>query len=277
MASDTPIYIELAVTVSPLEPFRDLFIAQLGAVGFESFSETEEGFAAYILKEDYSASAAMEQMQWDGVTVSVKEQEIEQVNWNAEWERNFNPIEVDGRVYIRAPFHAERAGFEYAMLIEPKMSFGTGHHQTTHMMIQWLLETPSNHADVLDMGCGTGILGILAGMRGAKSVHGIDVDTWCIENTLENAQRNGVVMTADLGGSEVLSGTYDLILANINLNVLLADIAHYEKALRKGGSIFFSGFYEDNVPTLRAAAEALGLSFEGVKAREQWRSIKMVK
>lgn len=277
MASDTPIYIELAVAVSPLEPFRDLFIAQLGAVGFESFSETEEGFAAYILKEDYSASAAMEQMQWDGVTVSVKEQEIEQVNWNAEWERNFNPIEVDGRVYIRAPFHAERAGFEYAMLIEPKMSFGTGHHQTTYMMIQWLLETPSNHADVLDMGCGTGILGILAGMRGAKSVHGIDVDTWCIENTLENAQRNGVAMTADLGGSEVLSGTYDLILANINLNVLLADIAHYEKALRKGGSIFFSGFYEDNVPTLRAAAEALGLTFEGVKAREQWRSIKMVK
>ena len=277
MASDTPIYIELAVTVSPLEPFRDLFIAQLGAVGFESFSETEEGFAAYILKEDYSASAAMEQMQWYGVTVSVKEQEIEQVNWNAEWERNFNPIEVDGRVYIRAPFHAERAGFEYAMLIEPKMSFGTGHHQTTHMMIQWLLETPSNHVDVLDMGCGTGILGILAGMRGAKSVHGIDVDTWCIENTLENAQRNGVAMTADLGGSEVLSGTYDLILANINLNVLLADIAHYEKALRKGGSIFFSGFYEDNVPTLRAAAEALGLTFEGVKAREQWRSIKMVK
>ena len=277
MASDTPIYVELAVTVSPLEPFRDLFIAQLGAVGFESFSETEEGFAAYILKEDYSASAAMEQMQWDGVTVSVKEQEIEQVNWNAEWERNFNPIEVDGRVYIRAPFHAERAGFEYAMLIEPKMSFGTGHHQTTHMMIQWLLETPSNHADVLDMGCGTGILGILAGMRGAKSVHGIDVDTWCIENTLENARRNGVAMTADLGGSEVLSGTYDLILANINLNVLLADIAHYEKALRKGGSIFFSGFYEDNVPTLRAAAEALGLTFEGVKAREQWRSIKMVK
>ena len=277
MASDTPIYIELAVTVSPLEPFRDLFIAQLGAVGFESFSETEEGFTAYILKEDYSASAAMEQMQWDGVTVSAKEQEIEQVNWNAEWERNFNPIEVDGRVYIRAPFHAERAGFEYAMLIEPKMSFGTGHHQTTHMMIQWLLETPSNHADVLDMGCGTGILGILAGKRGAKSVHGIDVDTWCIENTLENAQRNGVAMTVDLGGSEVLSGTYDLILANINLNVLLADIAHYEKALRKGGSIFFSGFYEDNVPTLRAAAEALGLTFEGVKAREQWRSIKMVK
>ena len=277
MASDTPIYIELAVTVSPLEPFRDLFIAQLGAVGFESFSETEEGFAAYILKEEYSASAAMEQMQWDGVTVSVKEQEIEQVNWNAEWERNFNPIEVDGRVYIRAPFHAERAGFEYAMLIEPKMSFGTGHHQTTHMMIQWLLETPSNHVDVLDMGCGTGILGILAGMRGAKSVHGIDVDTWCIENTLENAQRNGVAMTADLGGSEVLSGTYDLILANINLNVLLADIAHYEKALRTGGNIFFSGFYEDNVPTLRAAAEALGLTFEGVKAREQWRSIKMVK
>ena len=127
------------------------------------------------------------------------------------------------------------------------------------------------------MGCGTGILGILAGMRGAKSVHGIDVDTWCIENTLENAERNGVPMSASLGGSEVLEGTYDLILANINLNVLLADVSHYVDALRKGGCIFFSGFYEDDVPTLRAAAEALGLTFEGIKAREQWRSIKMVK
>jgi ribosomal protein L11 methyltransferase len=127
------------------------------------------------------------------------------------------------------------------------------------------------------MGCGTGILGILAGMRGAKSVHGIDVDTWCIDNTLENAERNGVPMSAALGGSEVLEDTYDLILANINLNVLLADLSHYVKALRSGGSIFFSGFYEDDVSTLRAAAEALGLNFEGVKAREQWRSIKMVK
>ena len=277
MKSDTPIYIELAVTVSPLEPFRDLFIAQLGAVGFESFSETETGFAAYIIKDDYVASTAMEQLQWEGVTVSVEEQEIEQVNWNSEWETNFDPIEVDGRVYIRAPFHPERAGFEYPMLIEPKMSFGTGHHQTTHMMIQWLLETPSEETDVLDMGCGTGILGILAGMRGAKSVHGIDVDTWCIENTLENAARNGVPMSAALGGSEILEGTYDLILANINLNVLLADVRHYVNALRKGGCIFFSGFYEDDVPTLRAAAEALGLTFEGIKAREQWRSIKMVK
>ena len=277
MTSDTPVYIELAVTVSPLEPFRDLFIAQLGEVGFESFSETEAGFAAYILKEAYTVSEAMDRLKWDGVNVSVKEQEIEQVNWNTEWETNFDPIEVDGRVYIRAPFHAERNGFEYPMLIEPKMSFGTGHHQTTHMMIQWLLETSSEHCDVLDMGCGTGILGILAGMRGAKSVHGIDVDTWCIDNTLENAERNGVPMSAAIGGSEVLEDTYDLILANINLNVLLADLSHYEKALRAGGSIFFSGFYEDDVPALRAAAEALGLSFEGMKAREQWRSIKMVK
>ena len=107
--------------------------------------------------------------------------------------------------------------------------------------------------------------------------HGIDVDTWCIDNTLENAERNGVPMSAAIGGSEVLEDTYDLILANINLNVLLADLSHYEKALRAGGSIFFSGFYEDDVPALRAAAEALGLSFEGMKAREQWRSIKMVK
>ena len=190
MASDTPIYIELAVTVSPLEPFRDLFIAQLGAVGFESFSETEEGFAAYILKEDYSASAAMEQMQWDGVTVSVKEQEIEQVNWNTEWETNFDPIEVDDRVYIRAPFHAERNGFEYPMLIEPKMSFGTGHHQTTHMMIQHLLETDVTGKKTLDMGCGTAILAILAEMKGAQPIDAIDIDNWCYLNSIENADRN---------------------------------------------------------------------------------------
>ena len=133
--SDTPIYIEVAVKVQPLEPFRDIFIAQLGTLGFESFSETAEGFEAYIIKEDFDEAAVKGALLWEGVQTSFATQEIEQVNWNAEWENNFDPIEVDGRVYIRAPFHEEKQGFEYPMLIEPKMSFGTGHHQTTHMMI----------------------------------------------------------------------------------------------------------------------------------------------
>jgi len=275
--SNTPVYIEVAVKVQPIEPFRDIFIAQLGALGFESFSETAEGFEAYVIKEEFDDTAVKEALLWDGVQTSYEVQEIEQVNWNAEWENNFDPIEVDGKVYIRAPFHEEKHGFEYPMLIEPKMSFGTGHHQTTHMMIQWLLETDTTGDEVLDMGCGTGILGILAGMRGAAKVHGIDIDSWCIENTLENAQRNQCTMTAVQGGADAIAGTFDTICANINLNVLLADMEAYVRALKDGGTIFFSGFYQENIPALRAAAEAAGLTYVGVKEREQWRSIKMTK
>ena len=178
--SETPVYIEVAVKVEPLEPFRDLFISQLVALGFESFSENQEGFEAYIIKQYFDRESLQGALEWEGVASSFTVSEIEQVNWNAEWENNFDPIEVDDRVYIRAPFHEEKPGCEYHMLIEPKMSFGTGHHQTTHMMIQWLLETDTAGHEVLDMGCGTGILGILAEMRGASRVHGIDVDTWCI-------------------------------------------------------------------------------------------------
>ena len=275
--SQTPIYIEIAAKVSPLEPFRDLFIAQLGAVGFESFSETVDGFNAYIVKEDYSKIAVDEALVWEGAVCTYGVKEIAQVNWNSEWEKNFDPIDVDGVVYIRAPFHENKTGYQYPMLIEPKMSFGTGHHQTTHMMIQWLLETPTEGLKVLDMGCGTGILGILAGMRGAAAIHGIDIDTWCIENTLENAQRNNVEMTAEVGGAGALSDIYEVICANINLNVLLADMKSYASALSSGGTIFFSGFYEENIPALREAAELAGLTYHGVKSREQWRSIKMTK
>ena len=275
--SQTPIYIEIVAKVSPLEPFRDLFIAQLGAVGFESFSETVDGFNAYIVKEDYSKIAMDEALVWEGAVCTYGVKEIAQVNWNSEWEKNFDPIDVDGVVYIRAPFHENKTGYQYPMLIEPKMSFGTGHHQTTHMMIQWLLETPTEGLKVLDMGCGTGILGILAGMRGAAAIHGIDIDTWCIENTLENAQRNNVEMTAEVGGAGALSDIYEVICANINLNVLLADMKSYASALSSGGTIFFSGFYEENIPALREAAELAGLTYHGVKFREQWRSIKMTK
>lgn len=277
MNTQVPIYIEVAAKVAPLEPFRDIFIAQLGAIGFESFSETPDGFQAYIIKEDFDQAELDAALVWDGVECTYALKEIEQVNWNEEWEKNFDPIEVDGKVYIRAPFHAEREGFEYPMLIEPKMSFGTGHHQTTHMMIQWLLETDTTGKTVLDMGCGTGILGILAGMRGASHVHGIDIDTWCIENTLENAERNSIEMSAEVGGADALSATYDVICSNINLNVLLADMHSYVKALNSGGTIFFSGFYEENIPALREAAEKAGLKYEGVKSREQWRSLKMTK
>lgn len=275
--SEDPVYVEVNAEVRPLEPFRDLLIAQLGSIGFESFAETESGFEGYILESAFNEDALKEALHWDGVEVTYQTKRIQQVNWNQEWENNFDPIDVDGRVYIRAPFHDPKSGYDYPMLIEPKMSFGTGHHQTTHMMIQWLLETSTEQTTVLDMGCGTGILGILAGMRGAARVHGIDIDTWCIENTEENAERNGIPMTAEVGGAAAIQGTYDVICANINLNVLLADMDFYVLALNEGGTIFFSGFYEENIPALRQRAEEAGLTFEGSKAREQWRSIKMTK
>ena len=272
-----PVYIEVTVKVEPLEPFRDLFIAQLGAVGFESFKENKKGFKAYIKDHDYDSKSLQAALEWDGVTVSFSVDEIEQVNWNAEWENNFDPIEVDGRVFIYAPFHQKKSGFEYSILIEPKMSFGTGHHQTTHMMIQWLLETDFTGHSVLDMGCGTGILGILAEMRGASLVHGIDLDSWCIENTLENAQRNQSKMTASRGGAESIKDTYNTICVNINLNVLLSDMKSYADALKKGGNIFFSGFYQEDISSVRRSAEDHGLSYVSVKEREKWSSIKMVK
>lgn len=275
--SNTPVYIELTAKVQPLEPFRDIFIAQLGALGFDTFTDTDEGFQAYMLKAHFNSEEAKEALVWDGVEVSYVLKEIEQVNWNAEWEKNFDPIDVDGRVFIHAPFHAPKSGYEHQMLIEPKMSFGTGHHQTTHMMIQWTLELDTQGKRILDMGCGTGILGILAGMQGAKDVHGIDIDTWCVENTLENASRNGIAMSCELGGAEVINGQYDLIYANINLNVLLADMDAYANALVEGGTILFSGFYEENVPALCERAEAAGLTFVGTKSRDQWRSVKMIK
>ncbi|MEY2963007.1 MAG: hypothetical protein RL754_268 [Bacteroidota bacterium] len=274
---NTPVYIEANVVLSVVEPFRDIFIAQLGAVGFESFTETDEGFAAYILADQFREEDLNEALIWDGVKADYTLKTIEQVNWNAEWERNFDPIDVDGRVFIRAPFHEDRQGYEHNLLIEPKMSFGTGHHQTTHMMIQWLLEDRYDGLDVLDMGCGTGILGIVAGIRGAKSLHGIDIDQWCIDNTLENAERNNVEMTAVLGGADALSEQYDLILANINLNVLLGDMEHYASHLRDGGTILFSGFYEHDIASLRERAESFGLTFVGKKERQDWRSIKMIK
>ena len=275
--SNKPVYIEVTVKVQPLEPFRDLLIAQLGAVGFESFIENQKGFQAYILKHNYDSESLQGALQWDGVTVSFSVAEIEQVNWNAEWENNFDPIEVDGRVYIYAPFHQKKFGFEYPILIEPKMSFGTGHHQTTHMMIQWLLETDITGHSVLDMGCGTGVLGILAEMRGAYRVHGIDLDSWCIENTLENAERNQSKMTASLGDAESIKDTYNTICANINLNVLLSDMKSYTGSLKKGGNIFFSGFYQENISALRCTAEDNGLSYVSTKERGKWCSIKMVK
>ena len=273
-------YIELSLSLSPREPFTDIFMGALGELGFESFEETEKGLKAYIQADQYTEG--MEETCWawhlDGVEVSSERTFIPRVNWNEEWEKNFEPILVDDEVYIHAPFHPAKPEVPYQLLIEPKMSFGTGHHQTTHMMVQFVMELEVAGKSVLDMGCGTGILAILAAMRGAKPVVAIDIDNWSVENTIENAERNNTEMRTQKGGAEVLGGeVYDVILANINKHVLLADMEVYGKVLQPEGTIVFSGFYTHDLADIEACANTFGLKLVSTKERDTWQSARFVK
>jgi len=274
------LYVEYDFTVTPREPWSDVLVAQLGDAGFDSFIDTDLGVTGYILKS-LDHDAVLEQvalMQFAGCDIAFAKADIPPTNWNQEWEKNFEPIIVDGRCEIRAPFHESR-GLEYEIVIEPKMSFGTGHHQTTHMMIQHLLKEELHGLHVLDMGSGTGVLAILAKMRGAASAHAVDIDTWCYENALENVERNNVQdVQVILGGAEQLTGKmYDFIIANINRNILLQDIPTYAAALKPGGTILFSGFYADDLAAIEQACNAVAITYDYHIIRDNWVGVKMLK
>ena len=274
------IYLGYTFKVMPKEPATEILIAELGYAGFESFVENEEGVIAYIQKEEWDDAILKNifilQSQEFEITYSFEE--IAQVNWNSEWEKNFNPIVVDEKVSIRAPFH-EDPNLEYDIVIEPKMSFGTGHHETTHMMVQHLLALDVKDKKTLDMGCGTGILAILAEMKGAKPIDAIDIDNWCFLNSLENIQRNNCEhITAYEGESSLLLGKkYDVIIANINRNILLNDIAVYAECLEREGVLLLSGFYEKDIPLLDNKASTHGLELEKTLERNGWFSLKYTK
>lgn len=274
------IYVAYDFTVSPREPWSDVLTAQLGDAGFDSFIETETGVTAYILKtlDSDEVLENVSMMHMDGVDIAFAKAELPPTNWNSEWEKNFNPIIVDDRCEVRAPFH-NATGAEYDIVIEPKMSFGTGHHQTTHMMIQHLLKEKLQGLDVLDMGSGTGVLAILAKMRGAARADAVDIDTWCYENAIENVARNKVKdVRVILGGAEQLEGkSYDFIIANINRNILLEDIPAYAKVLKPGGTILFSGFYTDDLPAIQEACQAVNIYYDYHITRDNWVSVKMIK
>src|SRR5690554_1984562 len=270
-------YIEYIFEVEPLQPGAEILVAELGNVGFESFVETEKGITAYIQKKDWN-EAILEEVNIlgsDEFNITFTFSEIEQVNWNLEWEKNFDPIEVDGKCTVRAPFHADR-NFEYEIVIEPKMSFGTGHHETTFMMLQFILENDFKEKTVLDMGCGTAVLAILAEMRGASKVDAIDIDEWCFENSMENIDRNNCRnISVHLGNASLLSGrNYDVIIANINRNILLNDMEIFSKSLNKGGSLYLSGFYMDDLPDIVACCNKWGLQFVENKERNKWVAAK---
>ena len=217
-------------------------------------------------------------LQSEEFTIDYTFEEIEQVNWNEEWEKNFEPIEVDGTCHVRAPFH-EKTDAKFDIVIEPKMSFGTGHHETTHMMIQHILETDFTNKKTLDMGCGTAILAILAEMKGAQPIDAIDIDNWCYLNSIENAERNNCKhISVYEGDASLLSGKkYDIIIANINRNILLNDMQQYVDCLNANGILFLSGFYTEDIPFISESCTSKGLTYVKQFERNNWVALKFVK
>lgn len=273
------IYIEYNFKVSPLQPASDILIAELGEAGFESFVENEEGVLAYIQKNDYSEGIieSVEILSNEMFEIGFEVKEIEQENWNATWESNFNPIQVDNRCMVRAPFH-KKPNVEFDIVIEPKMSFGTGHHETTHMMLQHILDHEFAGKSVLDMGSGTGVLAILAAMKGAKLIDAIDIDYWCYLNAKENITRNNCEQIQVFEGDSNLLTTqkYDVVIANINRNILLADIPKYAKCLNASGILFLSGFYKEDIPLIDSKCNEVALKFEKNLEKNNWVAVKYV-
>ncbi|MCK5907128.1 MAG: 50S ribosomal protein L11 methyltransferase [Flavobacteriales bacterium] len=275
------IYISYTFKITPREPATEILIAELGYAGFESFVENEDGVIAYIQKEEFTAAILDDIfiLSSDEFQIEYKKEEIAQVNWNKEWENNFNPIQVDGLVSIRAPFH-ENPNLEYDIVIEPKMSFGTGHHQTTHLMISYILDMDVKNMSVMDMGCGTGILAILAAQKGATNVDAIDIDEWAFENTMENAERNNVgFIVGAKGDASLLKGDedYDLFIANINRNILINDMSTYAKSIKKGGQLLLSGFYDTDIEQLVSEAEKNGFELQEKRNKETWAALRFKK
>ena len=273
------IYIAYDFNVSPKEPATEMLIAQLGYVGFESFVEQDHGVTAYIQKQEWNSKILDDVflLHSNEFNITFEHNEIAQTNWNEEWEKNFNPIQVDDLVSIRAPFHTNPL-LQFDIVIEPKMSFGTGHHETTHMMVQHLLALDLDTKKVLDMGCGTGILAIFAEMKGAKPIDAIDIDSWCYENSLENIQRNNCNhITVYEGDASLLKEKYDVIIANINRNILLSDMKTYTDCLNENGVLLLSGFYKEDIVIIEDEVTKHGLTFETMIQRNNWVALKYVK
>jgi len=278
MSAD-PVYFELTFMVMPLEPIRDVLVDELSALPFDTFLETEDGVKAYVDQSLFNAnelnavdhfpytSSIAESIEW---TIS----EIQQENWNAKWESDFKPIVVADRVSVIAPFH-DPIKADYELVIEPKMSFGTGHHQTTYQMLDFLSRLDNlENKRILDMGCGTSILAILAALKGANC-DAIDIDSWCIENSLENAERNKVSINAWQDNScQRAEGPYDIILANINRNILLDQVSDYVTHMNASSELWVSGFYIEDLPILIEAFSVHGLRLSESTDLDRWVAAK---
>ena len=273
-------YIEYQFTVVPKEPWEEILLAALQELPFESFDHSETSLLAYVPEmlhfEGFLNSISL--FEDPSISISVKKKTIKPVNWNAKWESEFQPIEIGDNCVVRTDFHPDQ-GKKFELIINPKMSFGTCHHQTTHMMLDFALSESFEGKSVLDMGCGTGVLAILASIKGAVSVDAIDLDPWCIENATENSLKNNCSNVNCVLGSSLTKDipTYGLIFANINRNILLEQISSYSLALIEGGVLLLSGFYQSDIESLRQCCEAEGLSYEEEKQKGDWCALKFVK
>lgn len=276
-------YLEVKFVVSPCnEAINDILEAQLAEIGFDSFVGNEQGTLGYIQQSLFDSKVLSNLVQdfplEAEITYSVKE--LEDKNWNEEWEKNyFSPIVVDNRCIVKSTFHKDAGEYEYTIIINPKMAFGTGHHQTTILMMEEILKRDFSGQSVLDMGCGTAILAVLASMRGAKDVVAIDIDEWAYDNAIENLQLNSINNVEVLiGGAELLADKkFDTVLANINRNILLQDMAAYSKTLSKGGTLYMSGFYTEDIKVLEEETAKQGLELTYHSKKDNWAVMKLIK
>ncbi|GET23437.1 50S ribosomal protein L11 methyltransferase [Prolixibacter denitrificans] len=264
------------------ETNREILTAQLGELGFESFSETDDAVEAFIPSSAYREELLHDESLVNNPLFKVRFQTeiIPDQNWNEVWEKNyFQPLLVENRCLIRAPFHKDTPKAEYEIVIDPRMAFGTGNHETTYLMISAILQQDLQGKQVLDMGCGTGILGILASMRGADMVKAIDIDEWSYKNTLENAEINNVTNIDVAQGDAGLLGKekFDVIYANIQRNILLQDLPVYASVMCKDAEIIVSGFYREDLPAISAKAEEVGLKPAGYEERNNWVAARFIR
>lgn len=265
-------YIQYSFTVTPPEPGSDILISILAELGFESYESSENGFYAYI-PENLNSIVNLRGLQFEDFSYSFTTQKMEQVNWNEEWEKNFTPVIVNDDCIIRAPFHQISKKYKYDIVIMPKMSFGTGHHNTTWLMCKNMLEIDFKNKTVFDMGCGTGVLAILAKKLGATKVFGNDIDEWSVENSIENCANNNCkdikLYTGD-GPLFNYENAYDIVLANINKNVLKNYMPKLSSCVKSGGFLFLSGFFKTDCDELISLASTYYFNLNKQELKDDW-------
>ena len=275
-------YLEFTFHTQPCtETVNDVLCAVLGEAGFESFAEQTDGIAAYIQKDLYNENTIRQTIAdfpLPDTTITYSYAEAEDKDWNEEWEKNFfQPIVIGDRCVIHSTFHHDVPQVPYDIVINPQMAFGTGHHETTSLIIGELLDSNLQGKSVLDMGCGTSILAILARMRGAAHCTAVDIDDWCVRNSLENIELNhlnGIHVYQGDASSIADKGPFDVVIANINRNIPLADMKHYIARMNPDATLLMSGFYTDDIAAIRTEAESLGLTFVKHREKNRWAAVK---